>query len=73
MLGPKLFLRFLFRSQEITKCGTSYVNLVSIHVPARQRRKARSEVSEARREGVFAAFAPALSETKVYSDLILTL
>ena len=71
MLGPKFFLQFLFRSQELTKSGTSYVNLVSINVPACQRRKDRSEVLETRRGGVHAAFAPLLPESKVYSHLIL--
>jgi hypothetical protein len=47
------------------------VNLVSIHIPACQRRKARSEVLETRREGAYAAFALVLSESKIYSDLIL--
>ena len=71
MLGPKFFLHFLFLSQELTNSGTSYVNLVSTHVPACQRRNARSEVSETRREGAYAAFAPVLSVSEVYLDLIL--
>jgi hypothetical protein len=48
-----------------------YVNLVSIHVPGCQRKKARSEVLEKKREGAYADFEPVLSEPKVYSDYIL--
>jgi hypothetical protein len=71
MLGPKFFLHFIFLSQKLTKSETSYVNLVSVNVPACQRRKGRSEVLEIRREGAYAAFAPLLPESEVYSNLIL--
>lgn len=47
------------------------MNIVSIHVPACQRKKVRSEVLEKKRERAYADFAPVLSESKVYSDFIL--
>jgi hypothetical protein len=47
------------------------VNIVSIHVPASQRKKVRSEVLEKKREMAYADFAPVLYESKVYSDFIL--